>query len=306
MKNESETEQPKAPDNQIEATIEGFETEQPKAPDVPQVEKPAPTVEKVEPAERPANPIRVGARIRLIETRYGDEALNPVWGGSQGMTGGTVSDCDASVPTPWLVVWDNGARNRYKTGDLRVLTADEAALASDNPKLPRKEDKPIPQGPWPVDATKNREAWLHEASRRISRNGAEDLRGVLFSVGFGKGGTRGAKNWSVIENAASDGWQVFIRPNVADKVLAMACTIDALRALGVRLWPAKQLAGIGVDWPDYPQPDVTHEHKQQATRLIKCWCKACGYTVRTTQRWLTTGAPLCPCQQPPIPMEVAK
>ncbi len=35
--------------------------------------------------------------------------------------------------------------------------------------------------------------------------------------------------------------------------------------------------------------------KKQATRMLKCECAACGYTVRTACKWLeTAGAPLCP------------
>lgn len=33
----------------------------------------------------------------------------------------------------------------------------------------------------------------------------------------------------------------------------------------------------------------------QTTRLIKLACPACGYTVRTTQKWLDVGLPVCPC-----------
>ncbi len=35
--------------------------------------------------------------------------------------------------------------------------------------------------------------------------------------------------------------------------------------------------------------------KKQSTRLVKCECKNCGYTVRTTRKWLEeVGAPICP------------
>lgn len=35
--------------------------------------------------------------------------------------------------------------------------------------------------------------------------------------------------------------------------------------------------------------------KKQTTRLIKCECPECGFTVRTTRKWLDeVGAPLCP------------
>lgn len=33
---------------------------------------------------------------------------------------------------------------------------------------------------------------------------------------------------------------------------------------------------------------------KQTTRLVKCECKACGYTARVTRKWLEMGAPLCP------------
>jgi hypothetical protein len=35
-------------------------------------------------------------------------------------------------------------------------------------------------------------------------------------------------------------------------------------------------------------------HKKDGTRLIKCVCCDCGYTVRTTRKWLEHGFPLCP------------
>lgn len=39
----------------------------------------------------------------------------------------------------------------------------------------------------------------------------------------------------------------------------------------------------------------TTRPKKQATRLLKCECETCGYTVRTARKWLETiGAPLCP------------
>lgn len=35
--------------------------------------------------------------------------------------------------------------------------------------------------------------------------------------------------------------------------------------------------------------------KVQSTRLIKLECHDCGYTLRTTQKWLDTGLPTCAC-----------
>jgi hypothetical protein len=40
---------------------------------------------------------------------------------------------------------------------------------------------------------------------------------------------------------------------------------------------------------------------KQATRMIKCECGECGYTARTTAKWLdTVGAPLCACNSEPM------
>jgi hypothetical protein len=34
--------------------------------------------------------------------------------------------------------------------------------------------------------------------------------------------------------------------------------------------------------------------KKQGTRMVKCSCEACGYTVRTSKKWLEVGPPHCP------------
>ena len=36
-------------------------------------------------------------------------------------------------------------------------------------------------------------------------------------------------------------------------------------------------------------------HKKDGTRMIKLACVNCGYTVRTTQKWIDQGLPVCPC-----------
>lgn len=37
------------------------------------------------------------------------------------------------------------------------------------------------------------------------------------------------------------------------------------------------------------------EKSKDGTRMLKCECPACGYVVRTTQKWLNIGVPTCPC-----------
>lgn len=45
----------------------------------------------------------------------------------------------------------------------------------------------------------------------------------------------------------------------------------------------------------YPHAALdTSTRPKQGTRMIKCVCPACGYTVRTTHKWLAVGQPLCP------------
>jgi len=40
---------------------------------------------------------------------------------------------------------------------------------------------------------------------------------------------------------------------------------------------------------------LTTSPKKQATRMIKCECQTCGYTIRTARKWLeSAGAPICP------------
>jgi hypothetical protein len=36
------------------------------------------------------------------------------------------------------------------------------------------------------------------------------------------------------------------------------------------------------------------ERSKQSTRMMKCECPDCGYTVRTSRKWLDIAAPLCP------------
>lgn len=45
--------------------------------------------------------------------------------------------------------------------------------------------------------------------------------------------------------------------------------------------------------------------KKQTTRMVKCECEACGYSLRTSRKWLdAAGAPLCPCNEQPMKYEI--
>lgn len=64
---------------------------------------------------------------------------------------------------------------------------------------------------------------------------------------------------------------------------------DIAKAIGP--YPHKRLHGM------------TSGEKKQGTRLIKCECATCGYTVRTTRSWLEFGAPVCPVDEEPMEIE---
>ncbi|WP_321471186.1 hypothetical protein [uncultured Paludibaculum sp.] len=46
---------------------------------------------------------------------------------------------------------------------------------------------------------------------------------------------------------------------------------------------------------------VEKMRKKQSTRMVKVECDECGYTARTTKKWLEDkGAPICPCNGKPM------
>ena len=58
---------------------------------------------------------------------------------------------------------------------------------------------------------------------------------------------------------------------------------------------APMLAKVG----DYPHATLDYSSiKKQSTRMIKCVCMECGYTVRVARKWLAIGGePICPTDQ---------
>jgi hypothetical protein len=79
----------------------------------------------------------------------------------------------------------------------------------------------------------------------------------------------------------------------------------AMRLLGLEgkptsAYPGEELTArlnaLTQDLGPYPHATLSGERprKKQDTRLIKCWCPGCTYTVRITRRWIVVGLPLCP------------
>ena len=48
------------------------------------------------------------------------------------------------------------------------------------------------------------------------------------------------------------------------------------------------------DYPHAVLNGMTNGMKKQSTRMIKCECDFCGYTVRTSKKWLEVATPKCP------------
>jgi hypothetical protein len=59
------------------------------------------------------------------------------------------------------------------------------------------------------------------------------------------------------------------------------------------------------DLGPYPHATLDFElgRKKQSTRMLKLTCHNCGYTVRTTAKWLEQGVPTCPCGEDMTPEE---
>lgn len=96
----------------------------------------------------------------------------------------------------------------------------------------------------------------------------------------------------------------FTQSNPGDDTRAwLAPFIDELGAIpharlnfnGVAMTPAGPMPRDGDDGEGEGEDGPTHSGpKKQSTRLLKCECGTCGYTVRTTAKWLEVGPPHCP------------
>lgn len=179
-----------------------------------------------------------------------------------------------------------------------------------------------------------REEWLllavqNMAGSLFKRQGKEVPTRLRVSCGFPAG--RGAKNKEMIGQcwqpaaSADDHYEIFISPKLDDgeevlstlaheichavlplgtghkkpfKTLAYAIGLEG-KATATVAGPAfKQYAADTLKiLGQYPHGKLTAELsgvKKQSTRMVKCECTTCGYTVRTTKKWLAVGVPHCP------------
>jgi hypothetical protein len=185
----------------------------------------------------------------------------------------------------------------------------------------------------PLTYHRTREAWLTAAVEALTPLlTAVDAAVPPVRVSVGFPGGRGRKNavigqcWAA-EAATDKVAQVFISPTIVDPVQVLATLLHELihavdanksghrgqfarvaRAVGLQgpmtaTTPGEALSatlravanGLGMFPHAALRTGVSGAHKPQGTRMLKVECPACGYTVRTTQKWLDVGTPSCPC-----------
>lgn len=176
----------------------------------------------------------------------------------------------------------------------------------------------------------NRESWLEAAVVEVSKLFNFDIPEVRVAAGWpSRGGTSLKKRvlgecWK--PEVAEDGIsQIFLNPMMDNPIDILATLahelihawdkgehnhkgpfIQAARNVGLTgPWTSTsagpelcgELAAISERLGKYPHSKLTPsiERKVQTTRMIKVVAECCGYTVRTTQKWIDKGLPSCPC-----------
>jgi len=180
-----------------------------------------------------------------------------------------------------------------------------------------------------------REEWLRAAVDRLrptfAAQGNPLPPALQVSVGFPSVGALARRTRRVGEcwspQASLDGLhQLFISPLLGEPVLVLAVLAHELvhaavgtparhgprfrraaLALGLRGRMTATVAGPDLQarleelsrlLGDFPHAGLLArdpDRRKQGTRLLKIVCPSCGYTARTTAKWIGTGLPTCPC-----------
>lgn len=86
----------------------------------------------------------------------------------------------------------------------------------------------------------------------------------------------------------------YIKPFVEELGQVPHARLKLAAESGLKFRPGKEVpADAGGSGEGDGEP-VSTRPKTQTTRLKKCQCTECGYTVRVTAKWLEVGAPHCP------------
>jgi hypothetical protein len=170
------------------------------------------------------------------------------------------------------------------------------------------------------------------------KTGEELPEKIRVSTGWTKRARKGSIGWTWISGAAEDKVNnVFISPEISDSVEVLAVLLHELIHVAddcehghtgafKKMWQALGFTGkatcstpgeelkdhleaMTLIMGDYPHAKMltgaeggkTSGPKKQGTRMIKVSCEDCGYTVRTTKKWLEVGPPACPLHGSMIP-----
>ena len=178
-----------------------------------------------------------------------------------------------------------------------------------------------------------REQWLVAAIDELSANflalGFTLPAKIRPACALGSGGTRKRKGGKQVgecwhsDRSGDASYEIMISPTEADPVRVLSILVHelchaadglqhghkgpfAIMARGLHLEGpltatvggtafAAMVAPIIQTLGDYPHAALdTSTRTKQSTRMHKCCCPVCGYTVRTTAKWLAFGIPACP------------
>lgn len=191
--------------------------------------------------------------------------------------------------------------------------------------------------------TETREEWLNKATDALrplfKQHGFEIPANVKATCGFPSRGALSQRKRTVgqcwdADQSKGKVFETFVSPVLADSVEVLAVLAHEMTHATVGLKcghkaPFKRCAtaiglkgkmtstepgeafkrfaaGVVKSIGEYPHAvlNAMGRIKKQGTRMIKCECDECGYTVRTTRTWLeSAGAPICPLDN--IPMTAA-
>lgn len=182
-----------------------------------------------------------------------------------------------------------------------------------------------------------RDQWLAAVAKRMAPWFAElgcPLPRYKVSIGFTSKGARGSRIGECWDRGASAGdrFEIFIVPTLSDPIevaailahelvhaaVGLACGHrGAFRRVALAIGlegkmkttvpgakflerVAPILAGIG-PLPHAKLSGLSSGPKKQTTRMLRCECSECGYTARTTAKWIKeAGAPVCPTHMTPM------
>lgn len=178
---------------------------------------------------------------------------------------------------------------------------------------------------WLMQAIEHMRPWFEDAGATLPEK-------IRVSTGWSKNARKGSIGWTWISGASEDKISnVFISPEKSDSVEVLAILAHELvhvwddcehghgaefkkvaTAIGLEGKMTATVAGealkdqleaLTVIMGDYPHAKMlvgegggkSSGPKKQGTRMIKLHAPTCcGYTVRTTQKWIDAGMPNCP------------